>query len=231
MKQAPKGNLAETVYVWVKDAIFDFQLLPGDRFSESEIAQRTGASRTPVREALYRLEREGFVEVHSRSGWSVRPFDFQQFEELYDLRILLEEAAVKRLCELEAPPPALQALCAFWIAAPEDRSTDSHLVARQDEEFHCDLVAAAGNAEFARVHREVTERIRIIRRLDFIRRDRIHYTYEEHARILSAVLAGKVDKAQMLLRSHIEVSKAEVRRVTLHMLHTARERLAVERAG
>ena len=48
-------------------------------------------SRTPVRDALYRLEREGYLQVHLRVGWSVRPFDFRQFEHLYDLRLILEE--------------------------------------------------------------------------------------------------------------------------------------------
>ena len=85
---------------------------------------------------------------------------------------------------------------------------------------------AAGNDEMARVHWDVTERIRIIRRLDFTRPDRIEATYVEHAKILRAVMQRKADQAQLLLRSHIEQSKAEVRKITLHTLQTARERAA-----
>lgn len=96
-KARPEG-LAERIYLQLKDDIFDFHLLPGDRFSENEIAVRMDVSRTPVRQALFWLEREGYVEVHFRSGWQVRPFDFAYFEELYDLRIVLECEAVKRLC-------------------------------------------------------------------------------------------------------------------------------------
>ncbi len=95
------SNLAARVFESVKQEIFDFVLLPGDRFTEAEIATRMQVSRTPVREALYLLEREGYLEVMFRSGWRVRPFDFQQFEDLYDVRITLEMAAVKRLCEME----------------------------------------------------------------------------------------------------------------------------------
>ncbi|VTP61118.1 Transcriptional regulators [Serratia rubidaea] len=62
-KARPEG-LAERIYQQLKDDIFDFRLLPGDRFSESEIAGRMAASRTPVRQALFRLEREGYVDVH-----------------------------------------------------------------------------------------------------------------------------------------------------------------------
>ena len=83
-------NLAERIYGQLKDDIFEFRLLPGDRFSEGEVAERMAASRTPVRQALYRLEREGYLEVYFRSGWQVKPFDFAHFEELYDVRIVLE---------------------------------------------------------------------------------------------------------------------------------------------
>ncbi|MEO7851980.1 MAG: FCD domain-containing protein [Rubrivivax sp.] len=73
-----------------------------------------------------------------------------------------------------------------------------------DERFHATLVSAAGNAEIARVHQDVTDRIRIVRRLDFTRADRIEATYAEHAKVLRAVLQRKLDAAQMVLKSHIE---------------------------
>ena len=76
----PERSLAEVAYEKLKANIFDFELVPGDRFSETEIAERLSMSRTPVRDALYRLEREGYLQVHLRIGWSVRPYDFQQFE-------------------------------------------------------------------------------------------------------------------------------------------------------
>src|SRR3989344_4630650 len=97
-KERP-DNLAERIYLQLKDDIFEFRLLPGDRFSEGEIAERVAASRTPVRQALYRLQREGYLQVYFRSGWQVMPFDFAHFEELYDVRIVLELEAVRRLCE------------------------------------------------------------------------------------------------------------------------------------
>jgi DNA-binding GntR family transcriptional regulator len=216
-------NLATQVYERVKQDIFDFRLLPGDRFTETEVSERTQASRTPVREALYRLERDGYVEVMFRSGWRVKPFDFRQFEELYELRIVLETTAVRRLCEaLERPQ--LDDLKRIWMCAPEDRVTEMREVAERDEAFHMVLVETAGNREMSRVHAEVTERIRIIRRLDFTKAQRIDATYQEHAKILRAIIQRRADAADLLLRSHIEESKSEVRKITLHMLHEARER-------
>ncbi|MGB2337996.1 MAG: GntR family transcriptional regulator, partial [Alcanivorax sp.] len=86
-------RLAEQIYLQLKQDMFDFRLMPGDRFSENEVAERMGVSRTPVREALFRLQRETFVDVLYRSGWQVKPFDFKYFEELYDVRTVLECAA------------------------------------------------------------------------------------------------------------------------------------------
>ena len=230
-KERPE-NLAERIYGQLKDDIFEFRLLPGDRFSEGEIAERVAASRTPVRQALYRLAREGYLEVYFRSGWQVKPFDFAHFEELYDVRIVLELAAVKRLCDREAgeTPASLEELKRIWMVAPEQRLEDGREVSRLDERFHCQLVEATGNREMARLHGEVSEKIRIIRRLDFTQTPRVEATYDEHARILGAILSRRCEEAQLLLKTHIEVSKAEVRKITLHMLHSARQR-AVQAQG
>ena len=225
LSKAPKANLSDTVYRRVKNEIFDFYLFPGERFSEADVAHRMSVSRTPVREALFRLAREGYVRVHSRSGWMVKPFDFREFEHLYDLRILLEEAVVRRLCEMD-PAPDLAELQEIWLVRETERIQDGRMVAQLDEGFHQGLMAASGNPEISRVHQDVTERIRIIRRLDFTKPERITLTYDEHAKILRLIMQRRADQVPMLIRSHINVSKAEVRRITLHMLHTAREQFA-----
>jgi len=220
-----RGNLAEQAYAQLKALIHDFQLLPGDRFSENEMGTRLGVSRTPVREALFRLRNEGFLDVESKAGWFVRPIDFDKLDQLYDLRVLLELACVARLCARETDPPELEALKAAWLVPADERLADPRAVGELDERFHATLVSAAGNAEIARVHQEVTDRIRIVRRLDFTRADRVEATYQEHAKILRAVIQRKGDAAQLLLRSHIEQSKSEVRKITLHTLHEARQRV------
>ena len=94
MGQDRSGSLAGSVYSAVRNDLYDFRLAPGQRFSENEIAARLGVSRTPVREALYRLRDEGYVDVASKSGWTVRSFEFETFERLYEVRVLLELAAV-----------------------------------------------------------------------------------------------------------------------------------------
>ena len=225
--EAPaRANLAEQVYDELKSQMHDFRLVPGDRFSEAEIGTRLGVSRTPVREALFRLRNEGLLEVESKSGWYVRPIDFGKLEQLYDLRIILEAASVQRLCARAEPAPELDALKAQWLVPVAERLQDGREVGALDETFHATLVRAAGNEEIARVHWDVTERIRVIRRLDFTRADRVDATYAEHAKILRSVIQRKADNALLLLKSHIEQSKSEVRKITLATLHEARAKHA-----
>ncbi|CAK9884966.1 MAG: putative HTH-type transcriptional regulator LgoR [Candidatus Erwinia impunctatus] len=213
----PQG-LAQRIYQALKDDIFAFRLMPGDNFSENEIAERMAASRTPVRQALFWLEHENYVQVHSRSGWQVRPFDFNYYEALYDFRIVLEREAVLRLCQRTTSDcqQALAPLIHFWLDSP--LLDDSSTVSQQDEQFHIALLSSAGNPEMTRVHREITEKIRIIRHLDFTREDRIAATYREHQQILQAIIHQQTAEAQQILTDHILQSKAEVRKITLHML-------------
>lgn len=219
----PPANLADAVYRSLKDDIGEFRLLPGDRFSETEISARVGASRTPVRHALYRLQRDGLVDVHFRSGWEVRPLDFERFDALYELRIILETAAVERLCRADARVHrTLAPLKDIWLVRPDERLDDGARVAALDEQFHASLVRAGGNGEVLRVHQDVTDRIRIIRRLDFSQPARIRITYDEHAAILRAVLGRRTEDAGRLVRTHIEASRSEVRKITIHMLQAAR---------
>ena len=225
-KTSARGNLADQVYVQLKAELHDFTLVPGDRLSEADIGQRLGVSRTPVREALFRLRNEGFLDVEAKTGWFIKPLDFSKLDELYDLRITLELSCVAKLCASEINPPELDALKAAWLVPVAERLSDASAVGQLDEQFHATLVSAAGNREVSRVHWDVTERIRIVRRLDFSRGDRIDATYTEHGKILRAVLQRKTDQAQLLLRSHIEQSKAEVRKITLHTLHEARAQVS-----
>jgi DNA-binding GntR family transcriptional regulator len=218
-------TLADTVYGTLKRDILEFRLAPGDRFTETEIADRLQVSRTPVREALFRLEREGYLEVRQRNGWLVKPLDFNTLDHFYELRSVLEAAAVQAIC---APGGgdrlrALRPLADTWLVDADGRSSDCEWLADLDERFHIDLVAAAGNPEISRVHRAATERIRIVRRLDFTQPDRIGKTYEEHGAILAAVLEGNAASAADLLRAHILDSQAAVRKITLHRLYSTRQ--------
>ncbi len=221
--------LADEAYERIRYALFNFLLLPGDRFTEQQLCERLNVSRTPIRQALFRLQQEGHVEVLFRNGWRVLPLDFKLFDALYDFRILIETEAAERLCEgrISGDPAASQAvldqLAKIWLVPKSKRLFDAQQVSSLDEAFHCAIVQATGNPVIQSTHQEITERIRVIRKLDFTRTPRIDATYDEHAQILRAILNKRANEARRLIRAHIEASQIEVRKITLHQLQVARE--------
>ena len=217
-------SLADQAYDGIKKRIFDFDLMPGDRLSESDLAQQINVSRTPLRQALQRLQHEGFVEAIPKVGWLIPPLSFEKFDELYDFRVLIECFAVRALCAAVKERSELQKLARVWQLPLRERLRDPVKVGELDESFHWQIVESTANREMLRTYREITERMRIIRRLDFIKSDRITATYDEHAKILAAIQKRRADEAQRLLRAHIEHSKLEVRKITLDMLYQARNR-------
>jgi DNA-binding GntR family transcriptional regulator len=222
-------SLADQAYAAIKQQIFDFELMPGDRLSESDLAQQIEVSRTPLRQALQRLQHEGFVEAMPKVGWLVPPLSFEKFDELYDFRVLIECFAVHALCMSSEDSAALPDLARAWQGPVNERLENPIEAGALDEMFHLRIVESTDNREMLRTYREIIERMRIIRRLDFFKPDRITATYDEHAKILTAIQKHRADEAQRLLRAHIEQSKIEVRKITLDMLYQARNRSRSER--
>ena len=214
-RDGEKVTLGQAVYERIKDDIFEFRMAPGQRYAEQELATRLGVSRTPLRFALHVLAREGYLDrIGGHAGWLVKPFDLAYYEDLYDFRTQIELIAVRRLCAMD-PTPDVRELCAFWRVPKRSRVLDGKTVAREDEKLHTTLVALAGNHEMLATHRRLTERIRIIRRLDFIEPARIKAAFDEHDKILGALLARRSSDAEMLVKAHIGASSAEIRHITL----------------
>jgi DNA-binding GntR family transcriptional regulator len=220
-RSGEKTLLAQDVYQRIKDDIFEFRMPPGQRYSEQVLATALGVSRTPLRFALHVLANEGYLNrIEGHSSWQVKPLDLDYYEDLYDFRLSIELLAIRRLCKMNVMDKLLE-LGAFWRVPKKQRVADGKEVAREDEGFHRTLVMLAGNREMLRTFDGLTERIRIIRRLDFINPDRIAAAFEEHAKILEMLLARKADSAELLMKSHISASRTEIRHITLHRLALA----------
>ncbi|MCD2512404.1 GntR family transcriptional regulator [Comamonas endophytica] len=216
-------SLAASAYAQLKEALDNFHFVPGDRFSENEVSALLGMSRTPIREALVRLQREGYISVMPKLGWLVNSIDFHVFEQLYDVRSVLECAAIDLLGAAPDLAQRLAPLCELWCVDASQRLATCTAVSQMDEAFHMALVHASGNLEMARIHCDLTERIRVVRRLEFTRSYRIDAAYDEHARILQTLLTRDTLRTKALLQQHIAVSRDEVRKITLHTLQGARQ--------
>jgi DNA-binding GntR family transcriptional regulator len=223
---ARAASRADHVYYALRDDIFDMRLMPGDRVTEGGIAERFAVSRTPAREALQRLQSDGLMQGYVRGGWEVVPIDIKRFDDLYEMRQLIETFAVRKLCSAGASSPGLDsmldALDAVWKVARKKRIGDGRALVGLDESFHHALVAAANNDELTSTMQRVTDRIRVVRRLDLVYGDSIGATYDEHVAILDAIRSRDIDTSVELIARHIQGSQAEVRALTVHRLQIAR---------
>lgn len=105
-----------------------------------------------------------------------------------------------------------------WCVEPEQYLYDLKQLAQLDEAFHCNLVKALGNMEMAKIHQDISEKIRIISRLDFSKDFRIEATYAEHQRILACIFRKDDQAACSEIEQHIFKSRDEVKRITLEMI-------------
>lgn len=208
-----KKDITTLAYEYIKNRILSFQLSPGVKISDEEVAQRLGTSRTPVREALNRLTEQGLVESRPNRGFAVKVFTKKEVEDHYVLRESLESLAVeltmrnldqkkiKSLRELLKTYPALM------------KSQDLARFNDGDERFHDLVVLFSGNSALYETLRNLHGKIRIIRRYDHIRSSSFGETYQEHSQILDYMIKGQVAKAKKAMSDHILNSMKVVMRI------------------
>jgi DNA-binding GntR family transcriptional regulator len=185
-----------------------FELKPGERLNEVDLARRLGASRTPLREALNRLVSEGFLRFESGRGFFCRDFRPREIFDLYQIREALESFAVRAACD-SATAEQIAELEAFLDRTGESEAaySDADLLAL-NEEFHEGLAGLTGNVEILRMLRNVNARIRFVR---WVSMDARHSsTQQEHRAILDAIKAKDPDRAARLMLEHIDRRPDEI---------------------
>ena len=176
-------------------------LPPGTRITEEGLAERYGFSRTPVREALRMLTRESLLIHVPRAYYEVASVNLEEMDDLYGVRVALEERIAERITRREAADE-LKKLLAFWDVRPPVGRGDVQLVFA-DEHFHESLAAASGSSVIGPMLRNINNRLHALRMRDFIDPERVARTYEQHAAILRALLRRDARLAAALLRAHI----------------------------
>jgi DNA-binding GntR family transcriptional regulator len=196
-------SVVDRVYEQLKAMSVSFELKPGERLNEGELAKRLGVSRTPLREALNRLNTEGFLRFTPGKGFFCRELDAHEIFDLYELRKSIEVAAV-RLAVKRAKDEDIDALLAFLDATgPEPGERSSIELVELDETFHERLMAMSDNAEMLRVLRNVNARIRFVRWIDMDRINRTN-TQAEHRAVLHALKGRDEGTCVYVLERHID---------------------------
>jgi DNA-binding GntR family transcriptional regulator len=207
-------SIAERIYQQLRNELLLGQFPYGDRLIEEQLAERFKCSRTPVREALHRLQADGHVVRHPMGGTTPQPPQASTMRELYEMRTVIEDLVVRRAATT-GDQEKIAALRDNWAdlqkAARSDRGAlETPDFVYADEAFHEGLATAAGNGAAARYLRDINERIRILRVHDFTTGDRIKTTIDEHIELADAILSREADAAAALMRVHIDRSSRVV---------------------
>lgn len=202
----------DRVHAELRKMAANFVFKPGEKLNESQLAQRLGSSRTPLREALNRLVAEGFLTFQPGKGFSCRTLSPDDILHLYELRVAIECEALRHSA-LRADESRIEALSAYLDAIEPAYETcrDPYALLQMDETFHLDLAALSGNPEFVRTLANVNGRIRYVRMIDLkTMRERpaaetdAAVRLTAHRRILDGLRARDAPAALTALRTHIE---------------------------
>jgi DNA-binding GntR family transcriptional regulator len=206
----PTPSAADRVYASVKRGILAGDLAGGSFVTEGGVAAETGVSRTPVREALLRLEGEGLVRLYPKKGALVVPPSAEEARDVLEARIVLEEWAARRVWPKRAE--LLDALAAELDGMrATQRSGDVARLVEHDRRFHEILVAAAGNALLTRTYQGLRDRqLTIVAAQMRHSSQRIETAVQSHTALLSLLRSGSIEAFVRETRHHVEIALARV---------------------
>lgn len=204
--QESQGLMRDGIYGQIRDEILSCKLSPGAQLREQELAQRYGVSKSPIRDALLRLQEQNLVEVLPRKGYRVRPISVSDAIEMYEMRLLHERACVMSVID-HTPDAELLQLEAFR-ASP--LGVDMSVWINYNRHFHIAVAKLCHNKRLARAATDIIEQF-----------DRLTYVsvtgpapnaglqsfVAEHAALIDALKARDKRLASSIIRKHIESSR------------------------
>ena len=199
--------LREVVCETLRDAIRKGILKPGERLMEIQLAEELGVSRTPVREAIRKLELEGYVIMMPRRGTYVANLSIRDVNEVFEIRTSLDSLASGLAAE-RITDEELERLQRLLVRISEYAETnDMEKIVETDTEFHDLLYQASRNTRLVGIIFNLREQLTRFRTTSMAFPGRLAATLEEHRRIVEAIAQGDVKEAQAAAEYHMEKSE------------------------
>ncbi len=210
------ANKKDKVYELLKDRIVKNELKPQEYLNEQVIARDLGVSKTPVREALQKLEHERLVVIIPNKGTFVANIGIDRIREIFEIREILECAAAR----LAASLPAREQFTGILknhasLRVGDGAELRQHLLSGY--QIHTHIVEAVGNSYLNEYYENILAHIVQIR-VYFISRfemKRLHETVEEHRQVLEAIVQGDADGAEIAMRDHLKRSLININQLML----------------
>jgi len=204
-------SMVDAAYDQLRRRILDNDWPPGHRALEHEIATEMGMSRTPVREALMRLQNEGLVEVIPRHGMRVLPVSGNDMQEIYQILTALECMAAELLAARKPSAKELEPLVDATKAMDKAlRADDLDAWAAADERFHAHLIELAGNRQLQATVLNYWDRAHRARMFTLRLRPKPVNSTKEHMQMVERLRAGDAEGAARVTRAHRERARHEL---------------------
>lgn len=202
----------EKVYDLLLESITKRRLLPGERLVERDLAKKLGVSKTPVREALSRLKKEGLAEGTSYHGFFVAQILPEDIIEIYELREVIEGLAARKAAAAKKIKKEQTVQLNSIGRSFEEcvRKNDLERYSSLDLEFHNLLAAISKNRRLSQIMQLLRNQTRILMSTSVVLPGRVRASLMEHKRIMDAVIARKPDLAEQFVREHIKNVKKAV---------------------
>ncbi len=210
-QSAPTVSLVDAAYEQVRRRLLDNVWPPGHRALEQEVALALGMSRTPVREALIRLQNEGLVELVPRHGMRVLPLSAADMREIYEILTALESVAAFRLAQRKPTKGELAPLIDATRAMDRAlKAGDLDAWAAADEQFHAQLIDLAGNRQLQATVMNYWDRAHRARMFTLRLRPKPVNSTKEHMAMVDRLLSGDADGVAQVVREHRERASREL---------------------
>lgn len=202
------SNKKVMVYENLKRRIIDCELAPGLPINEADFAHELGVSKTPVREALRQLERDGFVDNIPGRGSTISHITPLDIREIFEIREIIESGAAKHAAQFQSHDEALRKKRAEHQQLLSDETGSEEYVHEwgEWEDVHLSIVQALGNQTFLQMYRDLLDRIKRIRNHfgERFTQRRFHEIINEHVGLLDAIIEGDPERAEQAVRNHLQ---------------------------
>ncbi len=196
--------LREVVYETIREAIRNGTLTPGERLMEIQLAEELGVSRTPVREAIRKLELERFVVMLPRRGTYVSNLSLKDINEVFEIRAALDGLAAGLAAERITEEELEQMERLLVEIADHIERHDNQKIVEADEAFHDILYRASRNERLVGIIYNLREQFARFRSVSINYPGRLQNTLEEHRQLVEAIAQRNPEAAQQKAREHIE---------------------------
>lgn len=210
MSSPDSSNTTQMIYEKIKEMMFDYKIVPGQRLVFTDLAKKLGVSRTPVNNALSLLAQEGFLDLVPHQGYRVHELTRDEADSLIELRILLELGSLKKIIKgitTQRIKILEEKKLLYEKAALRGVSRESFII---NEDFHSCYMEISKNLYLMEYYREINQRVFIRHRVEGYSHERTQNVFREHDRIFEAMCKRDLKIAKKAIKDHIIAGKEYV---------------------